>query len=234
MSERPQAAGAANEPQAVEIPSLTDHEGYRAAKAKFDQLHQRKGELEARQRELRAQINEANAVVRSASGRTVRSAGDVAFEREVDAILDGKQTTTGPKLSELEKELGELGYSLCILTAAVERQERAVADEQSKASIALADQLRPDFHRLLKRFARALNALDEAIEAEQRFRGAIRDAGYGFPADVQPANLPGANDGPLPQMLGWFKEWSETTGVEPRRGDLSSLASYPIGRPAQR
>lgn len=128
-----------------------------------------------------------------------------AFEAAVDFVLGrGTAATQTPK-----PELGELYQQFRILSTAVERQRRTVADAEAAAAVEIAEAVKPEYRDILQKLKAAVLPLREAIAAESAFRQAMYANSVAFHT-VGTAPLRGIGD---ESIAGWLAEISEKHAI---------------------
>jgi hypothetical protein len=122
----------------------------------------------------------------------------------VTAVLDG-----GTADIAHQPTTGELTDKLRILTAAIETQERRIADAEHAASVEIATKLKGEYEReCLAPMKKAIVELRALAEKELAFRRGMADAGISYSAVFRTMPFTGRIDGNEPTHLpdAWLHE----------------------------
>jgi hypothetical protein len=121
--------------------------------------------------ELQAKLADARAAVEqsTASDGDGRSAFDAAVDRELGRDV---AAVAAPKLDQ-----GEELQRYRVLSVAIERQARAVAEAEHAASLEIGKAAKPEYVSRLRKVKDALMALRPALAAEQEFRQTLYEGG---------------------------------------------------------
>jgi hypothetical protein len=151
---------------------------------------------------LTAELNELRRQHEAAAlgGRSPRS----AFDRAVDEALgiDAPASSTSDQDKAAER--------VRVLAAAVERQQKIVADAESKVSRQIAEQFKPDYVAVIRRGAKAMATLRQFILEERDFRHALKVADVAFAGTIPPMPLQGFDENDVDR---WADEVKQTYGI---------------------